>query len=195
MDTTLEMQIKTTGEKTLKVLNDLNSTLTGLTTTLGKLKTATSGIESLGKVSETASKKVDKLNSSFNKLFTLVGFKRIGTKALDFLGNATNRAEELNLFNVIFKNIKKNGEQTFSDLGLEATRFQNKLNEAFGTNMTQTMRYQGLYQAMASNQGIGENYARIMSENMVKLTYDLASLYNATESRTAEALRSGVFTG
>ena len=195
MDTTLEMQIKTTGEQTLKVLKDLNGTMTGLVTTLGKVKSATSGIENLGKVSDNASKKVDKLNNAFGKLFTLVGVRKLGTKALDFLGNATNRAEELNLFNVIFKNIEKNGVKTFSDLGLEATRFQHKLNESFGTNMTETMRYQGLYQAMATNQGIGEEYAKIMSENMLKLTYDLASLYNASESKTAEALRSGVFTG
>jgi len=195
MDTTLEMQIKTTGQETLKVLKDLNTSITGLVTTLNKVQGSTSSIENLGKASEKTLGKVDKLSTSFNKLFSAMAVKKIGVKAFEFLTQASDRAEELNLFNVIFKNIKKNGEDAFSDLGLAATRFQNKLNEAFGTNMTETLRYQGLFQAMATNQGIGEKYASVMSENMVKLTYDLASLYNKSEKTVAEALRGGVYAG
>lgn len=195
MDTTLEMQLKTTGQETLKILEKLNTTLTGISTTLNKVKTSSTGIENIGKASEKTLGKVGKLSDAFSKLFTVVGAKKVGIKALEFVDAASNRAEELNLFNVIFKNIRKNGEQTFSDLGLQAIRFQNKLNEAFGTNMTETLRYQGLFQAMATNQGIGEKYASIMSENMVKLTYDLASLYNRSEKTVAEALRGGVYAG
>ena len=195
MDTTLEMQIKTTGEQTLKILDKLNDTLTKVDTTLGKLKTSSSSIENIGKASEKTVAKVDKLSSSFSKLFTFVAAKKIGQGALKFLDDATSRAEELNLFNVIFKNIEKDGVKTFSTLGEEAYKFQNKLNEAFGTNMTETLRYQGLFQAMATNQGIDEKKAAIMSENMLKLTYDLASLYNRSEKTTAEALRAGVYAG
>lgn len=61
--------------------------------------------------------------------------------------------------------------------------------------MTETLRYQGLFQSMGENVGIGESYSAIMSETMTKLTYDLASLYNKTEQSTAEALRAGVYAG
>ena len=192
---TLEMQIKTTGEQTLKVLNQINSTLSGMSTNLSKAGTSAKNIEKIGDLSSRASSKIDKLGNSFKRLFTFAGAKLVATKAMDFLDSAVNRAEELNLFNVIFKNVEKDGVKTFSTLGEEATRFQNKLNEAFGTNKTETLRYQGLFQAMATNQGISDKYATIMSENMVKLTYDLASLYNRSEKTTAEALRGGVYAG
>jgi len=191
----LELQIKSTGEQTLKILNQLNETLTGMSSTLSKVSTNAKGIENIGKASQKAISNVDRLGNSFKRIFSFVGAKMVATKAMDFLDSAVNRAEELNLFNVIFKNVEKDGVKTFSTLGEEATRFQNKMNEAFGTNKTETLRYQGLFQAMAINQGISDKYATIMSENMLKLTYDLASLYNRSEQTTAEALRGGVYAG
>lgn len=192
---TLELQLKSSGEETLKVLKDLIASINDIKTSLDKVKGSTAGIEDIGKASENTVKKVDKLSSSFNKLFTLIGVKKVATKAFDFLTTASNRAEELNLFNVIFKNIEKDGEKTFSELGKSAIRFQNRLNEAFGTNMTETLRYQGLFQAMATSAGIAEKDAYVISENMTKLAYDLASLYNKSEKTAAEALRAGVSAG
>ena len=191
----LEVLIQTTGEESLKVLRNLVTAMTQLNTTLSKTGQATTSIEKIGRASEQAHGKINKLTSAFGKLFTFMGAKRIGLKIMDFLDSSVNRAEELNLFNVIFKNVEKNGVKTFSDLGKEATRFQYKLNEVFGTNMTETLRYQGLFQAMATNSGVDEKNAALMSENMLKLTYDLASLYNRSEKSTAEALRAGVYAG
>ncbi len=113
----------------------------------------------------------------------------------DFLTKAIDTSEELNLFNVVFNNIEKNGKTTFSELGKQAVQFQNELNEAFGTNKKETMRYQGLFQAMGESAGLDDKTAGLMSKNMTKLAYDLASLYNTTETRAAEALRAGVYAG
>ena len=204
MDNTqsLELQLKTTGEEALEVIKKLSTEITGLNTSLKEISKTIKGISGasiqingIESSSKKAAASVSELNKSFGSLISLVAVKKIGTKAFEFLTSASDRAEELNLFNVIFKNIRKNGETTFSELGQEAMNFQNRLNEAFGTNMTETLRYQGLFQAMATNQGISDKYASIMSENMVKLTYDLASLYNRSEKATAEALRAGVYAG
>lgn len=113
----------------------------------------------------------------------------------DFLTKAIDTSEELNLFNVVFNNIEKDGKTTFSNLGKEAIQFQNKLNEAFGTNRKETMRYQGLFQAMGESAGLDEKTSKFMSENMTKLAYDLASLYNTSEQKAAESLRAGVYAG
>ena len=198
----LELQLKTTGEEALKVIKELSSEITGLNISLKEISKTIKGISGVNTQIdgiETSSKKaaasVNELKNSFKTLISVAAVKRLGVEAFKFVTSASDRAEELNLFNVIFKNIRKNGELTFSELGQDAMRFQNQLNEAFGTNMTETLRYQGLYQAMATNQGIEDKYASIMSENMVKLTYDLASLYNKEEKTTAEALRAGVFAG
>ena len=113
----------------------------------------------------------------------------------DFLTKSIDTSEELNLFNVVFNNIEENGKTTFSTLGKEANNFQKKLNEAFGTNMKETMRYQGLFQSMGESAGLKDTVAALMSENMTKLSYDLASLYNTSETKAAESLRAGVYAG
>lgn len=83
----------------------------------------------------------------------------------------------------------------FSELGKSALQFQYKMNEAFGTNKTQTLYMQGIFESMGETVGIEDKYSSIMSETMTKLTYDLASLYNKTEKTTAEAIRAGVYAG
>jgi hypothetical protein len=175
---TLELELKTSIEKGIQAIGDLSKELTKVSTNIG-----------------TASGAASKFGSVLKSAFSVVSVKKLASEILGFLDNSINRAEELNLFNVIFKNTYKNGKQTFSDLGREATKFQNRLNEAFGTNKTETMRYQGLFQSMGENAGIKAEYASIMSENMTKLTYDLASLYNKSEKSVAEALRAGVYAG
>lgn len=175
---TLEMQILATSKEAISKLDQLYGKIDKLSSPLNKATT-----------------NIGKLSTAFKGLFGINVAKQFTKQIMSFFDDATNRAEELNLFNVIFKNIEKNGKKTFSKLGKEATQFQYKLNEKFGTNLTETMRYQGLFQAMATNQGIAEKYAAIMSENMTKLTYDLASLYNRSEKTTAEALRGGVYAG
>lgn len=198
----LELQLKTTGEEALETIKKLATEISGMNTSLKDIvktikgvSTANTQISGIDTSAKKAATSVNSLHKSFSKLAAIAAVKKLGVFAFQFLDSASDRAEELNLFNVIFKNIRKNGETTFSELGKEAMKFQYTLNEAFGTNMTETLRYHGLFQAMATNQGISDNYAAIMSENMVKLTYDLASLYNKSETSTAEALRAGVFAG
>ena len=177
---TLEMIIKASAEAATTALGKLKKELgnfkAGFEEASGQAATFGNVMWKLGKLTLAG------LVSSLNKL---------GTS----LRASIDRAEELNLFNVVFKNIEKNGVKTFSTLRLEATKFQYRLNEAFGTNMTDTLRYQALFQSMGENSGIQDKYANIMSENLTKLIYDLASLYNTSEASTAEALKSGIYAG
>ena len=137
---------------------------------------------------------ISKIGSSLKSAFA--GISRFGTVfKTKFIDKAIDYSEQLNLFNVVFENIEKNGETMFSELGQKATQFQNELNEAFGTNKMETMRYQGLYQSMGESAGLDKKYAYMMSENMTKLGYDLASLFNTTEQKAMESLRAGVFAG
>lgn len=148
------------------------------------------------------SDKADKTANIFSKWKNALSFTAViaGVKALskavfETTTKAIDYSESLNLFNVVFKNIEENGETTFSKVGKEATEFQEKLQRNFGANRTESMYFQGLYQSMASSQGIAEDYANIMSENSTKLTYDLSSLFNANQADTAEALRAGIYAG
>lgn len=201
---TLELQVKSKAQEALSSVDKLVSKLTGLERTISgidsKLKTssvnnANSNVNQLKNTIDKTTSSANKLGSSLKTVFTYAGVKRLTTTLLGWMDEAVNYTEQLNLFNVVFNNIEKNGKKTFSVLGEKATRFQYKLNEKFGTNKTETLYMQGIFQSMGETVGIKDKYSAIMSETMTKLTYDLASLYNKGEEATAEAIRAGVYAG
>lgn len=204
---TLELQIqskaseaKLSVEGLVKSLTNVENVLTNIYLEMGKiekngLKTTTKNVENLKQTVDKTTTSTNKLGSSLKTAFTYAGVKRLTTTLLGWMDEAVNYTEQLNLFNVVFNNIEKNGKKTFSALGEEATRFQYKLNEKFGTNKTETLYMQGIFQSMGETVGIKDKYSAIMSETMTKLTYDLASLYNKGEEATAEAIRAGVYAG
>lgn len=201
---TLELQIQSKAQSALSNVDSLISKLTSLERTVSsidsKLKTgsvnnANSNVNQLKNTIDKTTSSTDKLGRALKSVFTFTGVKRLTTTLLGWMNEAIDYTEQLNLFNVVFDNVEKNGVQTFSKLGKEATQFQYKLNEAFGTNKTQTLYMQGIFQSMGETVGIDDAHSAIMSETMTKLTYDLASLYNKTETATAEAIRAGVYAG
>ena len=152
-------------------------------------------ISSLGESAKSTEKTFRNLSKGFNIGAIVLSVKKLTNEMYSLVKEATDASEQLNLFNVVFKNFEKEGKTAFSNVGLEATKFQNKLNETFGTNIADTRKYQALFQSMGTSAGISDEVANKMSENMTKLTYDLASLYNKEASDVAEALRAGVYAG
>lgn len=163
--------------------------------TKNKTEEAKNKTKELDEEIKKASSSSNKLASMLKNAFTFTGVKRLTKTGLSWMNEGVDYTEQLNLFNVVFDNTEKNGKKMFSNLGKEAINFQYKMNEAFGTNKTQTLYTQAIYQSMGENQGINSYYSKIMSETMTKFTYDLASLYNKTEKTTAEALRASVYAG
>lgn len=203
---TLELQIQSSSKEALNTVNKLVSLLTNvnknvesisqkINTSNGVIKNTSKTIDSVKSSTDKATNSANKLGNAFKNAFTFTGVKSITKKLLGWMDEAIDYTEQLNLFNVVFDNAEKDGKKMFSNLGLEATKFQNKLNEAFGTNKTETLYMQGIYQSMGETVGISDKYSAIMSETMTKLTYDLASLYNKGEDKVAEALRAGVYAG
>lgn len=204
---TLELQIKSKAQEAkssidslLRSLTSVESTLTSINTKVGNiekngLKTTVTNMKQLKQATNDTSSSVNKLGNSLKSIFTFAGAKKLTMTMLGWMNESVNYTEQLNLFNVVFKNTEKNGKEMFSSLGRSATQFQYKLNEVFGTNKTETLYMQGIFQSMGETVGIGDKYSAIMSETMTKLTYDLASLYNKSEDKVAEALRAGVYAG
>lgn len=211
---TLELQIKSKAqeakasvESLVKSLTNVENVLTNIYLEMGSIEkkadssinktttTATKNVNQLKQSTDKATNSADQLSNAFKKVFTFAGVKRLTTTALGWMNEAIDYTEQLNLFNVVFDNTEKNGKKMFSELGKSALQFQYKMNEAFGTNKTQTLYMQGIFESMGETVGIEDKYSSIMSETMTKLTYDLASLYNKTEKTTAEAIRAGVYAG
>lgn len=189
------------GNKTTQILSTIEKKGQGIYKILqqidkgGNLSTISTSFNSLKKITDKENISANNLSKTLKNIFTFAGVKKLTVSALSWMNEAIDYTEQLNLFNVVFDNTEKNGKQMFSELGKSALQFQYKLNEAFGTNKTQTLYMQGIFQSMGETVGIKDNYSAIMSETMTKLTYDLASLYNKTENATAEAIRAGVYAG
>ena len=186
----LSLKIQATCEEALKSLDKLISTMTKVDDAFSKvLKTVSKN--TISETAKNASKDIDNMSirtdkayKSLTKLFTFAGAKRLMSTGLKWMEHSMDYSEALNLFNVVLD------ESTD-----KAIKFQNTMNEAFGTNMTETLTRQGLFQSMAENMGIASDYAYIMSENTTKLVNDISSLYNKKESTVAEALRAGIYAG
>lgn len=197
---TLELQIQAKASESLNVVNKLVESLTKVEKNVSKISNKLNNVNTNNAKQQMNNfgNSVDKATKSlklFKSALTFSGVRHLANVGLSWLNEAIDKSEQLNLFNVVFKNMEKNGVQTFSTLGREATKFQNKLNEAFGTNQTETLYMQGIFQSMGESTGINSKYSAIMSETMTKLSYDLASLFNRQESDVAEALRAGVYAG
>lgn len=188
-DNTVEVEL-------IATVAELEKSINSAAKTIGTLKTQIKGTSSETENLKKSAQGLNKAFSGINISGVIRQIRNLGKSLYsDFLTKAIDTSEELNLFNVVFDNMEKNGKTTFSSLGKEAIQFQNKLNEAFGTNRKETMRYQGLFQAMGESAGLDDKTSKLMSENMTKLAYDLASLYNTSEQKAAESLRAGVYAG
>ena len=189
------------GNKTTKVLSSIQKEGQGLYKIIqkidkdGSLKTVSTSMNNLKSSTDKAVNSASKLTNILSLGGAYLGAKKVTKQILSGLKASMDYSEALNLFNVVFENIDKDGKTVFSSVGKEAIQFQNQLNEAFGTNKQQTLTYHALYQSMAENMGIVSDKAGIMSKNTVKLINDLSSLYNKPEESVSTALSSGIYAG
>ena len=106
-------------------------------------------------------------------------------EVMRFLGRAFNEmsefAENYNLFVVSLGEAKD-----------EALQFQNAMNKALGTNMSQTMRYQGFFQNLTTALGATNEQGFLLSKTLTMLTYDMASLFNWSPDVAFQRLQSGI---
>ena len=116
-------------------------------------------------------------------------------KIIDVTEQSSAYIENFHMFEVSMGKI----EDEFGNLDEEASKyytrgikFQNELHEKFGTNMSDTLKYQGLFNQMAKSMNIPEKQAYLLSENFTKLGYDLSSLYNLDPSDAMQKLRAGL---
>lgn len=74
----------------------------------------------------------------------------------------------------------------------KATEFQKRMNEAFGTNMADTMKYQSYFMQMATSMGIANKEAYTLSKGLTMLGEDLAGFYGISEDSAMQKLRLGL---
>lgn len=103
--------------------------------------------------------------------------RRMTTQAIGVYGDYI---ETLNLF-----------KMAMGGAGQEAYEFAEKAQELLGIDLTQWMKAQGVFNALASGFGVASDRAAIMSKNLTQLAYDISSFYNIDVDTAVEKVRSG----
>lgn len=161
-------------------VNEAKSALRGLIGVADKVSDVTEKLnKAWNKFGSAVQKGVGKAVGVFKNFFSqLTGVKM---NFADMLGLSMDYIENLNLWKV-----------SMGECVGEATRFQNTMAEAFGTNMSDAVRYQAVFQQMSDAIGMTNKQANILSENMTKLGYDISSFYNISVEDAMQKLQAGL---
>lgn len=172
-----------------------------------KLNELSKSVENLEKVMGGASKGFGKFSiglgiaktgasaakGTFKGLGTSLGDVKLGCIALaaavwklkDGLASCVKQSmdfvETMNLFNV-----------SMGDNAFAAGEFAEKVQQAFGIDMAQWMRNQGVFQTLIEGFGVASEKADVMSQNLTQLGYDLSSLFNLPFAESMQKLQSGI---
>ena len=171
-------------------LNELSKSIEKLEKTLGGVgKGAGKFSAGLGLIKTGA----NSAKSTFKGLGTALGDVKIGFIALiaaalklkDGLASCAKQSmdfvETMNLFNV-----------SMGDNAIAAGEFAEKVQQAFGIDMAQWMRNQGVFQTLIEGFGVASEKADLMSQQLTQLGYDLSSLFNLPFADSMQKLQSGI---
>lgn len=145
----------------------------------------------------TANEKLVSSNNNLGKSYNVLGvsFKSIHLKMLglvyvarrlvksmsDWVTESTSYVENLNLFRISMR-----------DASDEALNFAFKVREIFGIDPSEWIRFQAVFQNMATGFGIAGEKANIMSKNLTQLGYDLATVFNVQYETAMQKLQSAL---
>lgn len=150
------------------------------------VKRATDGIRNMGNAASFSS-------GAFRSLKGTIGNVKLSTVALtaaayklsqglaSCVKQSMDFVETMNLFNV-----------SMGDNAIAAGEFAEKVQQAFGIDMAQWMRNQGVFQTLIEGFGVASEKADVMSQQLTQLGYDLSSLFNLPFAESMQKLQSGI---
>jgi hypothetical protein len=159
-------------------------------------------VNGLGKSSDETSKKTKKfrdiLQSAF-KITNIVATIKTVTKLTKTMANLVNQSsayiENLNLLEVAYADINKSTNTFNRDIEETSSQIEgliNKMAEIYGLDESRLTRQFGIFRQMANAMELPYETASDLSELLVKMTNDIASLYNLDLNRASNALQSAL---
>lgn len=173
-----ELEIKITADST-----EAQSNIDALSQTINKLKDSAGSIGSSGdKAKKSLSGLLTSCAKTVGKIAIMyMAFKRLARSISDCFTESNDYIENLNLFRVTM------GSSTDA-----ALKYANSVQQAMGIDVSEWMRYQGMFQNLATGFGIAGDKATVMSQNLTQLSYDLSSVFNVSVEKAYEKLQSGM---
>ena len=106
-------------------------------------------------------------------------------KVSDFLGDclvsSNEYVENINLFTV-----------AMGDYADEAYEYAQKVNSLLGIDVSEWIRFQGVFKQITTGFGVAAEKSNIMSKNLTQIGYDIASFFNISTEDAMEKVESGI---
>lgn len=201
-DTEVSLKFKNsvTGEKKLeeyekrlqKIYSFMDGLNNGQTKAFSKIEKATKTLNAeIDKNVGTTNKLKNKLDVAFD-VKALSTYTNVMTSLFKKMANMTqassNYIENINLLEVAYHNA--NEEIDESSKRIET--FIDKMADVYGLDESRLTRQFGIFKQLANAMKLPQQEAENLSELMVKMTNDVASLYNLSLDRASNALQSAL---
>ena len=190
---------KINGDKQIKdyekKLQSIYSLLSGIEKSQKVLDKSVKDVKELKEETDKTGKNIDKMTDQFNTVFNLKAMSIFLKNATGFFQKLTNMTqksvsyvENINLLEVAYQNANEEIEESSKRI----EDFVNKMAGIYGLDESDLSRKLGIFKQLANAMKLPTEQAENLSELMVKMTNDIASLYNLPLNRASNALQSAL---
>lgn len=159
-------------------------------------------VQGLGKEVDTTTKKTQNmgnvLKTAFNvtAIFATINATKRAIKAFEkLIDKSSDYVENLNLLEVAYADIDKSTgkfNRSIKETSEEIENFIDKMADVYGLDESNLTRQFGIFKQLSNAMKLPTETASNLSELMVKMTNDIASLYNLDINRAGNALQSAL---
>ena len=170
-------------QKLTDALEPLSTRLSEMPTSFSKLPSSfTKAINATNKLTAANTKASNSYLEFYAKAkMAISAVKGIASKVADWISNSAQYIEDMNLFNV-----------AMGEYAEKAYNYAQSVSDALGIDPGEFMRNQGVFNTIIKGFGVASDKAYMMSENLTRLSYDIASFYNISTEDAFAKVQSGI---
>ena len=186
-------------EKLQQINGYINSIKTGQKNSFRNLKNELNGVEKNINKNIDASKKFEKKLSQIFNVAKVIAFgktlKVMGQQIMKLTKYSADYVENVNLLEVAYARIDKKTGEFLEDIEDSSARIEGyikKMSDAFSFDESRLTRSFGIFKQLANAMELPDETSEQLSEHLVKMSNDIASLYNLDLDRASNALQSAL---
>jgi len=194
----LQFQNNVSGDKKLENYAKQLERIYGLVSALDKgqgLKKIDTNVKNININVKQTSENSKKLGTTFSNIFNIAkitaftkAFQNLFAKLSSASKKSSEYIENVNLLEVAYKN----ANESIEDSSRRIEDFIDKMSDVYGLDESRLTRQFGIFKQLANAMQLPAEQGERLSEIMVKMTNDVASLYNLDLARASNALQSAL---
>lgn len=110
-----------------------------------------------------------------------VGFSKTSDFLADCFQSSNEYVENVNLFTV-----------AMGEYAEEAYNYAEQVNKLLGIDISEWIRFQGVFKQITTGFGVAADKSNLMSKNLAQIGYDIASFYNISIEESMQKIQSGI---